>query len=169
MFTLVGIVTNTHGIRGGLKVYPYTYDVNRFNEYGAVYIGEEKKLVHIKEVSFYKNLVILTFEEFDDINQVLKYKDAEIYIKTEDRKVLEEGNYYIADLVGCKVYDEDGSYYGELTQVYQGYANDVYHVEGPEKSGDIPAVKDIIKDVDVDNKKIIIKGIKGMFQWKSMY
>lgn len=169
MFTLVGIVTNTHGIKGGLKVYPYTYDINRFSEYGEVYIGEEKKLVHIESVSTYKNLVILNFEEFDDINQVLKYKDAEIYILTKNRKVLEEGNYYIADLVGCEVYGEDGTYFGILTQVYQGLANDVYHVEGPSQKGDIPAVKDIILDVDVENKKITIKAIKGLFEWKSMY
>lgn len=166
MFTLVGIVTNTHGIKGGLKVYPYTYDIKRFNEYKEVYIGKDKELIHIKSVSNYKNLVILTFEEFDNINQVLKYKDAEIYIKTEDRKILDEDNYYIADLVGCKVYGDDGHYYGELTEVYPGIANDVYHVDGPEKSGDIPAVKDIILNIDTTNKKIVIKAIKGLFEWK---
>lgn len=169
MFTLVGIVTNTHGIKGGLKVYPYTFDINRFKEYGEVFIGEEKKPVHIESVSTYKNLVILNFEEFDNINEVLKYKDAEIYIKSEDRKVLEEGNYYIADLIGCEVFGEDGTYFGILTEVYQGLANDVYHVEGPDKSGDIPAVKDIVLEVDISNKKIKIKAIKGLFQWKSMF
>ncbi len=169
MFTLVGIVTNTHGIKGGLKVYPYTYDINRFREYKEVYIGEDKEVIHIENVSTYKNLVILTFKEFDNINQVLKYKDAEIYIKDEDRKALEDDKYYIADLVGCKVYDEEGIYYGDLTEVYTGIANDVYHVEGPEKSGDIPAVKDIILNIDTTNKKIIIKAIKGLFEWELMY
>lgn len=164
MFTLVGIVTNTHGIKGGLKVYPYTYDVKRFREYEEVYIGKEKEPIHIKSVSTYKNLVILTFEEFDNINQVLKYKDAELYIKTKDRKKLDEDNYYIADLVGCEIYGDDGHYYGKLTEVFSGIANDVYHVDGPEKSGDIPAVKDIILNIDTKNKKIVIKAIKGLFE-----
>lgn len=164
MYTIVGVVTNTHGIKGALKVYPYTFDNNRFNEYGEVYIGEEKLLVHISEVSFYKNLVILNFKEFDNINQVLKYKEAEIYIKTENRKKLEKDNYYLADLLGCEVYDEDNNFYGHLDEVIQGASNDVYVIKNKSKLGYVPAVKEFIKEVDIDNKKIIIKPIEGMFE-----
>lgn len=163
MYTIVGVIINSHGIKGGVKVYPYTFDNNRFYEYVDLFIGDEKIPVHIKDVSFYKNLVILTFKEFDDINQILKFKDSDLYIKTKDRKALEDGNYYIGDILACKVYDESGNYLGEIREIIQGAANDVYVIKNKQITGNVPAVKEFIKEVDIVNKKIIIKPIEGLF------
>lgn len=163
MYTIVGVITNSHGIKGGVKVFPYTFDNNRFNEYKELYIGEKKELVHIKNVSFQKNLVILTFEEYNNINDILKFKDNELFIKTKDRKTLSEGNYYLGDILNSKVYDQEGNFLGEVTEILQGASNDVYIVKNNNSTGSIPAVKEFIKEVDIENKKIIIKLIDGFF------
>lgn len=163
MYTIVGVITNSHGIKGTVKVFPYTFDNHRFNEYKEIYIGEEKEKVHIKSVSFQKNLVLLTFNEYGDINDILKFKDSELFIKTEDRKNLEEGNYYLGDILNCKVYDEENNYLGEIVNIIQGAANDVYEVRDKNSTGYIPAVKEIIKKVDINKKEIIINKIDGLF------
>ena len=163
MYTLVGIITNSHGVKGGIKVFPYTYDKNRYKEYKKVYLGEEKEMVTIKSVSFQNNLVLLTFEEYNNINNILKFKNAEIFIKTEDRKVLEEGNYYLSDILGAKVYDLEENFLGEVVDIMQMSANDIYVIKNDNFVGNIPAVKEFIKEVDVENKTIHISPIKGMF------
>lgn len=162
MYTLVGVITNTHGVRGNVKVFPYTFDVTRFEDYGRLFIGEDKELVNIKRVSYYKNLVILNFEEYSDINEVLKFKEKSLYIKSEDEAKLDEGNYYISDILGCEVYDESENYIGIITEINQGASNDVYVVKGEKLRGNIPAVKEFIKKVDTDAKRIIISPIEGM-------
>lgn len=162
MYTLVGIITNSHGIKGAVKVYPYTFDVKRFEEYDKVFIGEEKELVKISKVSYYKNFVILTFSEYDDINNVLKFKGSEIYIKTSDRAILEDGNYYISDILECQVCDEYGKKIGNITEVIQGASNDIYVVEGEKLKGQIPAVKEFVKSVNLKRKVIVISPIEGM-------
>lgn len=163
MFTLVGIITNTHGIKGNVKVFPYTFDVSRFEEYGQVYLGENKELVTIDKVSYFKNLVILEFKEYSDINDVMKFKDSRIYIKSEDEAKLPDGNYYLSDILGCSVYDKSGKYLGTVTDIVQGASNDVYVVESENLRGSLPAVKEFIVNVDIGKKEIIVSPIKGMF------
>lgn len=163
MYIKVGSITNSHGIRGSVKVYPHTYDVERFNEYEKLFIGVEKIKVHIKEVSFYKNLVILTFEEFDDINQILKFKDQGLFILEEDRKDLDEDIFYLDEIINSKVVDLDNNYLGEVVEIINNAANDIYVIKKDGKNYYIPAVKEFIKNVDVDNKTITINPIKGMF------
>lgn len=163
MYTLVGAVANTHGIKGGLKIYPFTYDNNRFLEYEKVFIGEDKEEVHIKTVSFHKNLVILTFEEYDNINDVLKFKDKELFIKSEDKKELDEDSYYIGDILFAKVFDKNNNYLGTVTEIIQGAKNDVYVIKSEKKEGMVPAVKEFVKKVDLNNNRIIIDPIEGMF------
>ena len=163
MYTIVGVITNSHGIKGGVKVYPYTFDNNRFKEYGEVYLGDEKEKVHIKNVSFQKNLVLLTFEEYDDINQILKFKDCHIFIKDEDRKELDNDNYYLGDILGSEVYDQNEEFLGNIVEILQGASNDVYVVKNKNIIGNIPAVKEFIKEVDPTNKIIRINKIEGLF------
>lgn len=163
MYTLVGVITNTHGIKGNVKVFPYTFDVNRFEEYGHVYLGESKELVNINKVSYFKNLVILEFKEYSDINDVMKFKDSRIYIKSDDEAILPEGNYYLSDILGCSIYNEAKEFLGTVKEIVQGASNDVYIVESDSLRGLIPAVNEFIINVDIDKKEIIISPIKGMF------
>lgn len=163
MYTIVGVITSTHGIRGQVKVFPYTDDNQRFKLLDKVFLGEDKIEVHVNEVSFFKNMIIVGFKEFNNINQILKFKDMGMYILDEDRMPLEENRYYISDLIGCKIIDKDDKELGVITDVIQGAANDVYVVKGINSNGMIPAVREFILEVNISERFVRINTIEGMF------
>lgn len=161
--TCIGKIINTHGIKGELKVEPYTFDNKRFSKLKSVYVGNDLKEFLIKKVRV-NNFVYITFEWFEDINDVLNLKGLEIYIKDEDRLDLEEDQYYISDIIGKKVYDTEDNYIGILKNVLEYPANDIFIIESDDKSiYQIPAVKEFIKKID---SIITIKLIEGMILWK---
>lgn len=162
-YTLVGQIISTHGIKGGLRAYPYTFDINRFFEYGTVYLGEDKVKVEISQVSLHQNIVILYFEGYEDINEVLAFKDLYIYIRRDQEAVLEEGTYYIDDLRQCQAYDTEGRHLGHLSDVIKGHAADVYEIRDSKGYYLVPAVSVFIKEVDIENQKIIVQLIEGMY------
>ena len=161
----VGVITTTHGLKGEVKVYPTTDYPERFEEIKEVLLdtGRTKMPIHIKSVRYFKNLVILKFKEFNDINEIEKYKQCSLWVTRENATPLYEDEYYIADLIGCKVFLEDGSAFGELVQVMETGANYVYVIETTEgKEVLVPAIKDCILDVDIENEKIIIHLLDGL-------
>lgn len=167
-YTIVGKIISSHGIKGEVKVYPLTDDLHRFSDLKTAYIGDKKIKVHVEAVRYHKNLGIIKFHGFDDINQILAFKDDYIYISDEDRVVLPENHFFIYDLLNCKVYDTSWNFIGLLVDVMQGASNDVYVVKDTEKGKEylIPAVKEFIVDVNVEEKKIIIDPIEGMIEWE---
>jgi 16S rRNA processing protein RimM len=162
----VGRIINTHGIRGELKVFPLTDNLDRFDDLKIVYIGNNKEKVEIEQVKYHKGLAIIKLKEFHNINQVLKFKDDFLYIDVEDKVELPEDHYFIFDIVDCNVYDTEGRKIGVVTDVLQYTSNDVYVVKDKEKNKEylIPAVKEFVVDIDVENKKIIIDPIEGMIE-----
>jgi len=162
----VGRIINTHGIRGELKIFPLTDDINRFDDLKIAYLGNNKEKVEIEEVKYHKGLVIIKFKEFDNINQVLKYKDDFLFIDINDKVQLPENHYFIFDIVDCTVYDTKGQKIGIVTDVLQYSSNDVYVVRDHEKNKEylIPAVKQFVVDIDVEHKKIVIDPIEGMIE-----
>lgn len=166
-FTSIGKIINTHGIKGEVKIYPLTDDVNRFKELKTAFIGPNKDKVTIKTVKFQKNLVILKFDEFNDINEVLKYKDTSICVDEENLVELPEDHYFIFDLIGLKVYDMASTFIGELKDVIEGRSNDVYIIRNEELDKEylIPAVGAFIKEIDIEENKMIIDPIEGMIEW----
>jgi len=122
--------------------------------------------VEIEEVKYHKGLVIIKFKEFDNINQVLKYKDDFLFIDINDKVQLPENHYFIFDIVDCTVYDTKGQKIGIVTDVLQYSSNDVYVVRDHEKNKEylIPAVKQFVVDIDVEHKKIVIDPIEGMIE-----
>jgi 16S rRNA processing protein RimM len=165
-YTIVGKIINTHGIKGEVKVYPLTDDIQRFDHLKEAFIGNDKVVVNVAGVKYHKGSVILKFKEFDDINQVLKYKDSYIFVSDENRVILPENHYFIYDLIGCKVIDTSGNTIGDLKDVLQGYSNDVYVVEDKVnfKEHLIPAVKEFVKQVNTNDKVIVIDPIEGMIE-----
>ena len=106
----VGVISNTHGIRGEVKVYPTTDNVRRFDDLKEVILdtGKEQLNLHVTSVKYFKNMVILKFKEFDNINDIIPYKGMDLLVTRENAIPLEEGEYYIADIIGSKVItDED--------------------------------------------------------------
>lgn len=160
----IGMITNSHGVRGAVKVFHYSDYKERFEELKKLYLGDAKTELNIKKVFYHKNLVVLEFEEFNNINEILKYKNEYLYIKAEDKRELPEGNYYIRDLIGCEVYNLEDEHIGTISQVMSGIGNDVYVIKSENGEFMVPAVKQFIKSVDIEAKKIIIEPIKGLLE-----
>ena len=162
----VGVISSTHGVRGEVKVYPTTDDVNRFKKLKKVVLdtGREYIDLEISGVKFFKNLVILKFKGIDNINDIEKYKGKDLLVHREDAVALEENENYVADLIDLKVVTDDGKVLGYLTEVMETGANDVYVVEmedGQELL--LPAIRDCILDVDLDEEVMTVHILPGLF------
>ena len=161
----VGVITTTHGVRGEVKVYPTTDEPERFLdlEYVLLDTGKELRRLDIKNVRFFKNLVILKFDGIDNINDIEKYKGRDLWIPREEAQELDEDEYYIADLLGMKVLLEDGSEFGTLKNVMETGANDVYVVE---QEGTpqllLPAIKDCVRDIDMEQMVMTVYLMPGL-------
>ena len=127
----VGVIANTHGIRGEVKVFPTTEDPQRFKGMKEIILdtGSEKKVLEVASARFFKNLVILKFKGIDSINDIEKYKGKDLLVTRENAIPLNEGEYYIADIIGATVVTEDGAQFGILKDVLTTGANDVYVVD----------------------------------------
>lgn len=161
----VGVITQTHGLRGEVKVYPTTEDPKRFKKLKEVVIdtGKEQIDAQIESVKFFKNLVIVKFKGIDNINDVEKYKKSELYVSRENAIPLEEGEFYVADLIGLKVVSDEGEDLGILDDVMQTGANDVYVVK---KKGQpellIPVIDQCILNVDIEGGEVLVHLLPGL-------
>ncbi len=161
----VGAITSTHGIRGEVKVFPTTDDVNRFKKLKEVVLdtGKEQLILQIEGVKFFKQFVILKFKGIDNINDIEKYKGKSLFVTRENAVKLKKDEYFIADMIGSTVEDEEGKVLGTLTDVMQTGANDVYIVEDENgKELLFPAIKQCVLKVDVEEKKILVHVMPGL-------
>ncbi|KAB3531408.1 16S rRNA processing protein RimM [Alkaliphilus serpentinus] len=160
----VGKIASTHGIKGAVKVFPTTDYPERFEELKYVYLDKTDKLI-INNVQYQKNMVILTFKEFNDINQVERLKGKELFIDESQRRKLPEDTYYIADIIGIDVYTDKDVYLGKVKDIIQTGPSEVYVIGNDEgKEYMIPSVKEFIPIIDIDNKRIVVKPIEGMIE-----
>ncbi len=161
----VGVITTTHGVRGEVKVFPTTDDPARFKNLKQVIVdtGKEKLELKITGVKFFKNRVILKFEEIGNINEAEKYCKKSLYVTRENAVELNEGEYFIADLIGLRAFSDEGEELGELRDVIQTGANDVY-VVGEEGKADllVPAIKECIKKIDLAGGRMEIHLLPGL-------
>lgn len=163
----VGVVTSTHGIAGEVKVFPTTDDAMRFKKLKEVFIdlGREQLTLHITSVKFFKNMVILKFREFDNINEVQKLIKKDLMISRDMAVPLSEDENFICDMIGLTTVTDDGIELGKLTDVLQTGANDVYIIETAEgKEILIPAIKQCILKVDLDQQKMTVHLLEGMME-----
>ena len=161
----VGIITSTHGVRGEVKVYPTTDDPRRFRRLKEVVLdtGKEKMNLEIEGVKFFKQFVILKFKGLDNINDKEKYLQKSLYVTRKNAVRLQRDEYFIADLIGLKVQDEDGKELGTVKDVIETGANDVYEVEMADgKSLLLPAIKQCILNVDVENGTMQVHVLEGL-------
>ena len=151
-YFVIGDVVNTQGIKGEVRVIPCTDDESRFELLDSVFLEQRGKMTeyYIENVRYHKQFVLLKFEGVDDMTP-------------EDALPLEEGEYYIRDLYDMNVVTDEGENLGIIKDILFTGANDVYVVK-PEKGKDIliPAIKECILDVDVENKKMTVKLLKGL-------
>ena len=161
----VGIITSTHGVRGEVKVYPTTDDPRRFRRLKEVVLdtGKEKMNLEIEGVKFFKQFVILKFKGLDNINDIEKYRQKSLYVTRKNAVRLQRDEYFIADLIRLKVKDEAGKELGTVKDVIETGANDVYEVEMADgKSLLLPAIKQCILNVDVENGMMQVHVLEGL-------
>ena len=161
----VGVIIKTHGIRGEVKVYPTTDSPQRFSEIDEVILrqGKTVKYLKIEKVSYFKNLVILKFKGIDNINDIEPFIRAELFVSRDNAAELEEDEYYIGDLIGIRVIEDNGHELGTLKDVLETGANDVYIVEKTD-GGEllIPAIRECVLAVDLENETMTVHMLDGL-------
>ncbi len=161
----VGIISSTHGIKGEVKVYPTTDDMKRFSSLKEVLLdtGKEQLVLKIEGVKYFKQFVILKFKDINDINDIEKYKGKSLFVNRNNAVKLNKDEYFIADLIGMRVENDDQTFQGILTDVMETGANDVYVVET--KDGQevlLPAIKDCVIKVDIEQRLIVVHLLEGL-------
>ena len=164
-FFEIGQIVNTFGIKGMVKVVPYTDDITRFNDLEKVYLvnKNEKKEYLIEEVKYQKNMILIKFKNVNSIEEAENLRNLYIQIPRENAIKLEEGSYYIADLIGINVFTEEGENIGKIEDIYNTGSNDIYVVkDNLGKQILLPAIKDVIKEIDLEKEKMIVHLINGL-------
>lgn len=155
----IGKIVNTFGIKGEVKVTPYTDDIEQFKKIKSIYVNNT--LMQVQSAKFQKNVVILKLKDVDDMTAAENLRNSIIMIERSKKK-LPENTYYIADLIGLDVYTDEGTLLGKVKDIYNTGANDIYSIETESKEVLLPAIKEVIKQIDIENKKIIVHILKGL-------
>jgi 16S rRNA processing protein RimM len=166
LFT-VGKIVNTHGIRGELKIVPQTdFPELRFEKGSKLVIetaAGERIPVQVEASRIHKNMVLVKFKEFSDINQCEKYKGSMLKVEEQYLADLEDGEYYYHEIIGCDVVTEEGQELGKITEILSPGANDVWVVKPPKgKELLLPFIDDVVLDVDVNGKKVLVRLMEGL-------
>ena len=178
----VGVISSTHGIRGEVKVFPTTDDNDRFKKLKKVWmdLGRNGYLeLEVESVRFFKQMVIMKFKGYDNINDIEKYKGKDLMVTREHAVPLKENEYFIYDVVGCKVVTAEGIEIGEVDEIMTTMANDVYVIKLSEGVNQLPAelrgnktitpgtelllpsIPSCILDVNVEQKVVTVAVMKG--------
>ena len=161
----VGQIVNTFGVKGFVKVNPFTDDAERFEELKTVYICKKDGMqkVEIQEVKYHKNMVLIKFKGIDKVEQAELLRNSFLLISRYSVDELEEGRYYIVDLIGINVYTDEQVLLGTLDDIFNTGSNDIYVVKSKEgKQILLPAIGDVIKNIDIENKKMTVHLLPGL-------
>ncbi len=161
----VGVITQTHGIKGEVKVFPTTDDVNRFKKLKSVILdnGKQRFAMELEGVKFFKQYAIIKFKGYDSINDIEKYKGAKLFVPRENAVKLKKDEYFIADLLGMQVVTETGEAFGTLEDVIQTGANDVYVVKREDGSKVLlPAIRECILKIDMEQNVMTVHIMDGL-------
>ena len=161
----IGQIVNTFGIKGEVKVKPFTDDIKRFDKLKKINIEQKnsKKEYEIENIKYHKDMVILKLKGIDQIEQAELLRNSYLKIDRNEEEPLEENTYYIVDLLGLSVYTEEDVLLGILDDIYNTGSNDIYVVKDElGKQTLLPAIQDVIKKIDIENQKIIVHLMKGL-------
>ena len=161
----VGQIVNTNGLKGLLKINPFTDDITRIERLKTIFIEHKKELLEfeIESVRYQKKQVLLKLKGIDTIEEAEKYREDYLKINRNKEEKLPEDTYYIVDLIGLDIYTENGELLGKLDDIFSTGSNDVYVVKNSEgKQILLPAISDVIKNIDLEQKKIVVNLIEGL-------
>ena len=154
-----GQIVNTHGIRGEVKLQPWCDEPEFIKKFKTLYISG--KPYAVSSVRMHKECAIIKFADVDDINEAMKLKGKIVEINRDDAK-LPKGSWFIQDIIGLPVYDEQGAQIGILNDVFDAPAGKLYEIKSPDGMHLVPDVPEFIKLIDPDNEKIVVSLIEGM-------
>ena len=161
----VGQIVNTFGIKGFVKVNPFVDDILRFNDLKKVYIKRNKNLreIEIEEVKYHKNMVLIKFKGIDKVEDAEPLKNSYLEVDRENAIDLEEGTYFVADLLGLSVITDEGETLGKLEDIFNTGSNDIYVVKSEDgKQLLLPAIKEVIKEINLNQGKILVHLLEGL-------
>ncbi len=163
-FLEIGKIVNIHGLGGVVKVMPWCDSAEFLCEFETLYRGKTHIPMEIERASVQKNMALVKFRGVDNPDQANALRNAVLYMDRDDVE-LEEGTFFIQDLIGMTVKDADtGKVYGRLRDVLQTGANDVYEIETPEgKTLLAPVIPDVVIAQDFETDTITIRPLKGLF------
>lgn len=161
----IGQIVNTFGIKGMVKVKPFTDNIERFDELEKVYIENKKgkKEYEIEEVKYHKNMVLIKFKGIENPEDANLLRESYLLVDRANEKPLEEGTYYIVDMIGLDVYTDENEFLGKLEDIFNTGSNDIYVVKNElGKQILLPAIDDVLKEIDMENEKVIVHLIPGL-------
>lgn len=161
----IGQIVNTNGLKGVVKVKPFTDDIKEFETFKNIYVQKKAELIELKieSVRYAKNMVFLKLKGIDTIEEAETLRNLYIKVERDALPKLEENTYYIVDLLECEVVTIDGEKLGKMDDIFNTGSNDVYVVKNEEgKPILLPAIKEVIKNVDIPNKIITVKLMEGL-------
>ena len=163
-FLELGKVNNTHGLKGEVKVALWCDDISYVKQLKNVYLDDKgEKGLSLVSARAQKNIGILKFGEITTIEQAEKLKGRILYCDRDQAKI-DDGAYYLADVIGCYVVDIDTEEeYGKIVDIQNYGSCDIYDVESWGKHTLIPAIPDIVKEVNTEYQVVRIKPMKGLF------
>lgn len=161
----IGVITEPHGVHGEVKVYPTTDEPERIKKIREIILddGKEKKAVHPETVRHQKNLLLIKFKEFHNRDEVERLRKKELFVSREYASPLKKDEYYIADLIGLKIIDEEDQEIGTLKDVLQTGANDVYQIlmkDGKELL--LPAIRQCVLQVNIEEGYVRVHVMEGL-------
>ena len=161
----IGQIVNTFGIKGFVKVNPFVDDILRFDDLEKVYIRRNKEIkeLQVEEVKYHKNMVLVKFKGVDKVEDAELLRNFYLEVDRENAIELEEGEYFIADLLGMNVLTEENEQLGKLEDIFNAGSSDIYVVKTEEgKQILLPAISEVIKEINLKENKIIVHLLEGL-------
>lgn len=161
----LGQIVNHFGIKGMVKVNPFTDDISQFETLEFILVEKAGKLLNmqIEETKYSKNQVLLKLKGIETVEEAEKYRGCYIKIARKDAKRLPKDTYFIADLIGLLVYTDENVLLGKVEDIYNAGANDIYVVKSEDgKQILLPGISEVLKQIDLEQEKIIVHLIKGL-------
>lgn len=163
----IGTAVRCFGLKGDIVIQPETFDVNRYFDLAAVFVGKTEETAReltIEMVRIHKGRPILKFQSVDSRNDAERLIGHVLYVNEEDRIELPEGMFFIHELIGMKVYTVDDTFVGTIRDVLQLPAHNTYIVQSEHKEVLIPAVDEFVESIDIEERVIRIKPIEGLLE-----
>ena len=162
-FLEIGKFVGTHGVRGMVRIQPWSDNGEFLTQFKKFYLNNGETKIEMNKIAPHGNVVIAAIKGVDSIEEAEKLRGQVLYIKRDDAK-LPEGRYFVSEIIGAQVFDADSEkLLGILTDVSPTGANDVWHIKSGDKEYLVPAIPDVIVNVDIVNDKVEIRPLKGIF------